>query len=184
MRSSAEYAAEMTRDFPGRFGSFAPLSMLDTDATLKEIEYALDTLKADGVGLQSSYGPKWLGDASFKPIWDELNRRKAVVYVHPVAGACCTRLPVGVNPATLEVPFDTTRTVANLLVTGTLARARDIKWLFSHAGGAVPMLAGRINAFYADNPQRPEFAPDGIEPSLPASTTTRRMPPSRRPWRR
>jgi predicted TIM-barrel fold metal-dependent hydrolase len=71
-----------------------------------------------------------------------------------------------VNPATLEVPFDTTRTVASLLTSGTLARTRDIRWLFSHAGGAIPMLAGRINAFYANNPKRPEFAPDGIEAEL------------------
>jgi predicted TIM-barrel fold metal-dependent hydrolase len=166
VRTSAEYGAEMMRDFPSRFGMFAPLSMLDADATLKEIEYAFDALKADGVGLQSSYGPKWLGDASFKPVFDELNRRKAVVYVHPVAGACCTALPVGANPATLEVPFDTTRTVASLLLSGTLARTRDIRWLFSHAGGALPVLAGRINAFYGDNPKRAEFAPDGIEAEL------------------
>lgn len=162
-RASAEYGAEMVRDFPGRFGLFAPLSMLDIDATLKEIEYALDTLKADGVGLQSSYGPKWLGDPSFRPVLDELNRRKAVVYVHPVAGACCTQLPVGVNPATLEVPFDTTRTIANLLVSGSLVRTRDVRWLFSHAGGALP---GRIDAFYANNPRRSEFAPEGIEAEL------------------
>jgi 6-methylsalicylate decarboxylase len=166
VRGSADYGAEMMRDFPGRFGLFAPLSMIDIDATLKEIEHALDTLKADGIGLQSSYGPKWLGDASFKPVLEELNRRKALVYVHPVAGACCTGLGVGVNPAALEVPFDTTRTVASLLTSGSFARTRDIRWLFSHAGGAVPMLAGRINAFYANNPRRPEFAPEGIESEL------------------
>jgi predicted TIM-barrel fold metal-dependent hydrolase len=166
VRASADYGAEMVRDFPGRFGLFAPLTMIDIDATLKEIEYVFDTLKADGVGLQSSYGSKWLGDAVFRPVFDELNRRKAVVYVHPVAGACCSNLTVGVNPATLEVPFDTTRTVASLLISGTLARTRDIRWLFSHAGGALPMLAGRINAFYANNPKRADFAPDGIEHEL------------------
>jgi 6-methylsalicylate decarboxylase len=166
VRACADYGAEMMRDFPGRFGLFAPLSMVDIDATLKEIEYALDSLKADGIGLQSSYGPKWLGDASFKPVLEELNRRKALVYVHPVAGACCTGLGVGVNPAALEVPFDTTRTVASLLTSGTFARTRDIRWLFSHAGGAVPVLAGRINAFYANHPRRPEFAPEGIESEL------------------
>ena len=89
-----------------------------------------------------------------------------MVYVHPVAGACCTNLSVGVNAATLEVPFDTTRTIASLLLSGTLARTRDIRWLFSHAGGTMPMMAGRINSFYANNPKRPEFAPDGIEEEL------------------
>ena len=83
-RACNEYAAEMMRDHPGRFGLFATLSMLDVDATLKEIEYAFDTLKADGIGLQSSYGDKWLGNPAYKPVLEELNRRKAVVYVHPV----------------------------------------------------------------------------------------------------
>jgi len=166
VRACADFGGEMVRDFPGRFGLFAPLSMVDTDATLKEIEYALDTLKADGIGLQSSYGPKWLGDATFKPVLDELNRRKAVVYVHPVAGACCSNLAVGANPAALEVPFDTTRTITSLLLSGSLVRTRDVRWLFSHAGGALPTLAGRIDAFYANSPRRPEFAPDGIENEL------------------
>jgi 6-methylsalicylate decarboxylase len=66
-----EFAAEMMRDYPGRFGLFATLSMLDVDRTLKEIEYALDTLKADGVGLQTNYGDKWLGHAAFRPVFDE-----------------------------------------------------------------------------------------------------------------
>jgi len=69
----------MMRDHPGRFGLFATLSMLDVDATLKEIEYAFDTLKATGSALQSSYGDKWLGNTAFKPVIEELNRRKAVV---------------------------------------------------------------------------------------------------------
>jgi predicted TIM-barrel fold metal-dependent hydrolase len=166
VRECNDYGATMVRDYPGRFGLFATLTMVDADQTLKEIEYAFDTLKADGVGLQSSYGDKWLGDPAFKPIFEELNRRKAVVYVHPVAGACCTRLSVGANVAALEVPFDTTRCVASLLLSGTLVRTRDIRWLFSHAGGTVPMMAGRLNSFYANNPKRPEFAPEGIEAEL------------------
>jgi predicted TIM-barrel fold metal-dependent hydrolase len=161
-RTCNDFAAEMMRNHPGRFGLFATLSMLDTDATLKEIEYVFDTLRADGVGLQTNYGDKWLGDAAYRPIFDELNRRKAVVYVHPLVAACCAALSVGVPPAVLEVPHDTTRTVASLLVSGGFARWRDIKWLFSHAGGTIPMLAGRIDAFSARRPNRAEFAPDGI----------------------
>ena len=110
----------MVRDYPGRFGLFAPLSMLDIDTTLKEIEYVFDTLKADGVGLQSNYGDKWLGHASFKPVFEELNRRKAVVYVHPLVAACCGNLSVGTFPAVIEVPHDTTRTVTSLLLSGSL----------------------------------------------------------------
>src|SRR5215471_3661036 len=165
-RTCNDFAAEMMRDYPGRFGLFATLSMLDIDATLKEIEYVFDTLKADGVGLQTNYGDKWLGDAAYKPIFDELNRRKAVVYVHPLVAACCAGLSVGAPPAVLEVPHDTTRTVTSLLLSGGFARWRDIKWLFSHAGGTIPMLAGRINAFYGARPNLKEFAPEGIEGEL------------------
>src|SRR6266567_3541803 len=162
-RGCNEYGADMMREYPGRFGLFATLSMLDIDTTLREIEYALDVLKADGIGLQTSYGDKWLGNPAYRPVLDELNRRKTVVYVHPLAAACCGNLSVGAFPAVIEVPHDTTRTVTSLLLSGSFARYRDIKWLFSHAGGTVPMLAGRINAFYGARPNLKEFAPDGIE---------------------
>ena len=165
-RSCNDFAAEMMRDNPGRFGLFATLSMLDIDKTLKEIEYAFDTLKADGVGLQSNYGDKWLGNAAYKPVFDELNRRKAVVYVHPLVASCCGQLSVGTFPAVIEVPHDTTRTVTSLLLSGGFARWRDIQWLFSHAGGTIPMMAGRINSFYAKRPNLKEFAPEGIEGEL------------------
>jgi len=165
-RTCNEFAAEMMRDYPGRFGLFATLSMLDIDATLKELEYAFDTLKADGVGLQTNYGDKWLGNPVYKPVLEELNRRKAVVYVHPLVAACCGTLSVGAFDAVIEVPHDTTRTVTSLLLSGSFARYRDIKWLFSHAGGTVPMLAGRIDAFYGARAKTAGFAPDGIENEL------------------
>jgi 6-methylsalicylate decarboxylase len=161
-RQCNDFAADMMRDNSGRFGLFATLSMLDIDKTLKEIEYAFDTLKADGVGLQSNYGDKWLGNAAYKPVFDELNRRKAVIYVHPLVASCCAQLSVGTFPAVIEVPHDTTRTVTSLLLSGGLARWRDISWLFSHAGGTIPMMAGRIDAFYGARPNLKDFAPDGI----------------------
>ena len=157
-----EFAAKMRQDHPGRFGVFAPLSMLDVDVTLKEIAHAYDEIKADGINLQTNYGDKWLGNAMYKPILEELNRRKAVVYVHPLVAACCGRLSVGAFPAVLEVPHDTTRTITSLLLSGSFARYRDIKWIFSHAGGTMPMMAGRVDAFYGKNPKVKEFAPDGI----------------------
>lgn len=162
VRVCHDFQAGMRRDYPGRFGIFAPLSMMNIDATLKEIEYAFDTIKADGINLQTNYGDKWLGDATYKPVLEELNRRKAVVYVHPLVAACCGRLSVGTHPAVIEVPHDTTRTVTSLLLSGSFARHRDIKWIFSHAGGTIPMMAGRIDAFYGQNPRAKEFAPDGI----------------------
>ncbi|TMK22195.1 MAG: twin-arginine translocation signal domain-containing protein, partial [Alphaproteobacteria bacterium] len=119
VRECHDFAAKMRQDFPDRFGIFAPLSMIDVDVTLKEIDYAFDAIKADGVNLQTNYGDKWLGDAVYKPVLEELNRRKAVVYVHPLVAACCGRLSVGTFPAVIEVPHDTTRTVTSLLLSGS-----------------------------------------------------------------
>ena len=165
-RLCQDYAAEMRKDYPGRFGIFAPLSMMDIDATLKEIEHAFDIVKADGINLQTNYSDKWLGNPVFKPVLEELNRRKAVVYVHPLVAACCNQLSVGTFPAVIEVPHDTTRTITSLLLSGSFARYRDIKWLFSHAGGTIPMMAGRIDSFYGARPNLKEFAPDGIQGEL------------------
>jgi 6-methylsalicylate decarboxylase len=163
-RLCGDFAAAMVRDKPGRYGLFAPLSMLDIDATLKEIEYAFDTLHADGINLQTNYGDKWLGHPVYKPVMEELNRRKAVVFVHPLVASCCGNLSVGAFPAVIEVPHDTTRTVVSLLLSGTFVRQRDIKWIFSHGGGTIPFLAGRIEAFYDKKARSPGgFAPDGIE---------------------
>ena len=161
-----EYGATMVRDFPGRFGLFATLPMVDVDASLKEIAYAFDTLKVQGVGLQTNYGDKWPGDASYRPIFEELNRRRAVVYFHPLAAACCGRLSVGTFPAVIEVPHDTTRAIVSLLLSGAFARYRDIKWLFSHAGGTIPMLAGRVDFFHGRAKNVAEIAPQGIEAEL------------------
>jgi predicted TIM-barrel fold metal-dependent hydrolase len=165
-RTCNEFGARMVHDHPQRFGLFATLPMVDVEASLKEVEYALDTLKADGVGLQTNYGDKWPGDPMFRPVFEELNRRKAVVYFHPLAASCCAALSVGIFPAVIEVPHDTTRAVVSLLLSGSLARYRDINWLFSHAGGTVPMLAGRIEYFTAMRKDAGDFAPQGVEHEL------------------
>jgi predicted TIM-barrel fold metal-dependent hydrolase len=158
-----EYGADMVRSYPGRFGLFATLPMVDVDSSLREIEYAFGTLNADGVGLQTNYGDKWPGDPAYRPIFEELNRRKAVVYFHPLVASCCGRLSVGTFPAVIEVPHDTTRAVVSLLLSGSFARYRDIKWLFSHAGGTVPMLAGRMEYFFNFRPDKDKIAPQGYE---------------------
>jgi predicted TIM-barrel fold metal-dependent hydrolase len=158
-----EYGARMVSDHPGRYGLFATLPMLDVDASLREIEHAFGDLKADGVGLQTNYGDKWPGDATYRPVFEELNRRKALVYFHPLAASCCARLSVGTFPAVIEVPHDTTRAVASLLLSGSFARYRDIRWLFSHAGGTVPMLTGRMDAFFRFRKDIAQIAPQGVE---------------------
>ena len=137
-------AARMVGDHAGRFGLFAVLPLPDVDGALREIEYALDTLNADGFGILTSYGNAWLGDASFAPVLDELNRRKAVVYVHPTDAACCQGLLPRVPNQMLEYPMDTTRTIASLVVSETATRCPDVRFIFSHAGGTLIGVAGRL----------------------------------------
>ena len=162
-RSCNEFAASLAREHRGRFGSFASLPMPNVDASLAEIAYALDELEADGIGLPTSFGDRWPGDAMYRPVFEELNRRGALVYFHPLVASCCGNLSVGTFPAVIEVPHDTTRAVTSLLLSGTFARHRNIRWLFSHAGGTIPMLAGRISYFVTARKDRPQFAPDGVE---------------------
>lgn len=143
-RQCNEYAARLASDYPGRFGVFAALPLPDVEGSLREIEYALDTLGADGFCLMTNYDDKWPGDAAFAPVFDELDRRRALVFFHPTAAACCTGLIPGVPEATIEFPFDTVRAVVSLLYSGTFSRCAGIKFIFPHAGSAVPLLKARI----------------------------------------
>lgn len=143
-RLANDYAAEMRRDHPGRFGVLASLSLPDVDGSLDEIAYAYDMLKVDGVGLLTSYGDKWPGDAAFAPVFDELNRRKATVYFHPTSANCCSALIKDVPAPAVEYMFDTTRAIVSLLYSGTFSRCRDVKFIFSHAGGATAPIVQRI----------------------------------------
>lgn len=159
-----DYAAELLRRYPGRFGLFAVIPLPDTEGSLREIDYAFSVLKADGIGLMTSYDDRWLGDPVYQPVFEELNRRKAVVFVHPTTGLCCRTLLPDVNPIMLEIPQDTTRAVTNLLLSGTLTRFRDIRFIFTHAGGSVPMMLGRIHQYAQANVL--ERMPNGIEYEL------------------
>jgi len=160
-RECNDYAARMCSDHPGRFGVFASLPLPDIDGSLREIAYALDDLKADGIGLLTNYDGKYPGDPSFAPVFDELNRRKAVVYFHPTEAPCCHAHHLAIPAATLEFPFDTTKAVTSLLFGGTFARCRDIRFVFSHAGGTIPFLAERI-ARLEVRPEFRESVPDGV----------------------
>ena len=163
-RHCNDYAAAIRRDRPGRFGMFACLPLPDVEASLKEIDYALDVLDAEGIGLLTSYGDRYPGDPAFQPIFDELDRRKAIVFFHPTAAQCSQCLEQ-IPAATLEFPFDTTRAITSLLYGGTFARCRNISFIFSHAGGAVPFLAERI-ARLAVKREFGRHVPDGVVPEL------------------
>src|SRR5213594_4295141 len=144
-RACNEYGAKLVQQHPTRFGLFAALPLPDVDATLKEIEYAYDTLKADGAHLFTSYGDTWLGNPAYTPVMAELNRRKAVVHVHPTAPNCCRNLIPDVSPGIMEYGTDTTRAILGVIWSGTAVRFPDIRFIWSHAGGTAPFLAGRID---------------------------------------
>jgi predicted TIM-barrel fold metal-dependent hydrolase len=159
-----EYAADLARSHPGRFGFFAAIPLPDTEGSLREIEYVFSAFKADGIGLMTSYDDKWLGHPAYEPVFEELNRRKAVVFVHPTTALCCRTLLPDVNPIMLEIPQDTTRAVTNLLFSGTFAKFKDIRFIFTHAGGSVPMVFGRMHQYAPKNIA--EKIPNGIEYEL------------------
>jgi len=143
-RESNEYGKKLMADHPGRFGVFATLPLPRIDESLKEIAYAFDTLKVDGIGMMTNYGDKWLGYSYFDPIWQELNRRKATVYTHPTDANCCVNLVQGIPPSAIEWGTDTTRTIASLIFSGTSQKYPDINWIFSHGGGAPTAFAERF----------------------------------------
>jgi 6-methylsalicylate decarboxylase len=161
-RESNEYAAKLIADHPGRFGGWAMLPLSDTEGSLKEIEYALGTLKLDGIGLMTNYRDKWLGDAAFLPIMEEQNRRKCVVYTHPSTADCCVNLLKTEPPTLVEWGTDTTRTIGDIVFSGNAHKFRDIKWIFSHAGGTMPFLVERfVRQPLIDKTYQPAV-PDGV----------------------
>lgn len=159
-----EYGAKLVRDHPGRFGLFATISPPDAEGSLKEIEYAFDTLKADGIGLLTSYLGKYLGDASFAPVYEELNRRKAVIYVHPTPPECCSHVVPGIPVGSIEYATDSTRTIAHLVFSGMSQKYPDIRWIFSHSGGTLPFLTARF--IQQQKVQKHPFLPNGPIPEF------------------
>ena len=163
VRQVNEFGAGLVRDHPTRYVQFVYMPLPDVDAALKEIAYGFDTLNVVGAGFATSYGDKYVSDAAFAPVFEELNRRKAIAYFHPLAAACCTRLfpNLPIEATLVEIPYDTARAVMGFLLTGAFRRYPDIKFIFSHSGGAVPMFGGRFNRLL-QNTDLSKVAPDGI----------------------
>ena len=143
-RQNNEYTQQLVRDYPGRFGQFAAIPLPDTDGSLHEIEYAFDTLKADGIGLWTSYGDKWPGDPIFAPVYEELNRRKAIIFIHSAPPVCCRSLQPGVIDSVVEYDFDIARAVVSYLKSDAFRKYPNIRFIFPHSGGTLPVLANRV----------------------------------------
>jgi 6-methylsalicylate decarboxylase len=143
-RSVNEFAARTARDCRGRFGTFASLPLPDIDAALEEIDYALGVLKADGFVMMTNYGGIYLGDPRFDPVFDELNRRHALIFIHPTSPPCWEHIGLGLPRPMIEFPFDSTRAVINLFMSGTLERCAALRLIVPHGGGTLPFLARRI----------------------------------------
>jgi predicted TIM-barrel fold metal-dependent hydrolase len=167
VRKANDYGAKLMADHPKRFGLFAAVPLPDLDGSLKELEYGLDTLKADGIGIYTNDNhTRWPGDAYFDPMWQELNRRNTIVYMHPLAPQCCNNLNDGVPTAMNEYDFDVTRAATSLLAGGVLHKYPEIRFIIPHSGGTMPVLAGRIKDRYPNDPKHAEYIPNGVYAEL------------------
>ncbi|WP_027819433.1 amidohydrolase family protein [Paraburkholderia bannensis] len=141
-RKVNEFTAGVVARHPARFGNFATLPLPDVDGSLTEISHAYDALKVDGVVLLSNYDGTYLGDPTFEPVWAELDRRHAIVFIHPSMPPISQMK--GMPGPMLDYPFDTTRTAAHLMLNGVVTRYPNVRIILSHAGGFLPYAALRI----------------------------------------
>jgi 6-methylsalicylate decarboxylase len=146
-RSVNEFAARTIGEHRGRFGGFASLPLPDVDGALLEIAYALDTLKLDGVVMLTNFNGVYLGDKRLDPVFDELNCRGSVVFIHPTSPICWQQSALGYPRPMIEFTFDSTRAVVNLIFSGTTTRCPKVRFIVPHAGGTLPFLARRIGMF-------------------------------------
>jgi 6-methylsalicylate decarboxylase len=142
--------------------ALGPQPLPDVDGSLKEVDYALGTLKTEGICMLTSYQGKYLGDPLFAPVLDELNRRKTVVFVHPARADCCRNLVPNLIEPIIELPEDTGRTMLSLVFSGAARRYPDIKFIFSHAGGTLPALIHRVEWWAGVRKDLGDRFPDGI----------------------
>jgi predicted TIM-barrel fold metal-dependent hydrolase len=161
-RRCNDYAAELIARWPRRFGAFAVVPMWDIRHAIDEIGYALDVLELQGVCLFASYGEKFLGDPHFDPLLEELDRRAAVVFVHPALHPSSRKLDLPWPGFMMEYLFDTTRAAVNLVFSGATERFPRIRFVLAHAGGLVPYFAWRLSVSPMIDARLPQLPPEQI----------------------
>lgn len=147
-RQLNEYMAGLVRDHAPRFGAMAVLPLPDVDAALTEIAYALDELDMDGIGLLSNYHGMYLGDPALDPIFQELNRRQAMVFVHPTIPPHWDTFSVGLAAPVMEYTFDSTRMAMDLVNGGQKAKYPDVGVIVAHGGGTLPFNYQRVLKYW------------------------------------
>jgi predicted TIM-barrel fold metal-dependent hydrolase len=168
-RRTNEALAEIVSRHPGRFGAVATLPGLDADGALTEIDYALDTLKMDGVATTTSLKDVYLGEPQFDPWFEELNRRSATLFVHPTITKAGETLLNGLNASVIEFMFDTTRMITNMVATGAKKRFSQIKIVSTHGGGTIPYLVNRIQTLehtFGVGPGRLELSSEDVREGI------------------
>lgn len=164
-RDCNEVSVEMSVSHPRRFGWFATLPLADLDAALTETRFAFEQGGADGVCLLSNHQGMYLGEAPLWPLYEELDRRAAVVFVHPTSPVAPVSV-AGLSQSSLDFTFDTARAIASLIFSGVLRRFPRIRFIFSHMGGAMPYIAERIAVLARNDERLLSFIPDGISAEL------------------
>lgn len=167
-----EHASRIVASHAPRFGFFASLPLPDPEAALAEIDHAFDALGAEGVVLLSSPGGHYPDEERYEPVLAELNRRRAVVFLHPTTPPGCGQLGSILPAPLLEFLFDTARAVIRLHWRGSLRRYPGLRWIVPHAGGVLPLLTERaemVRRLAADRglvePSGPAWMPTAAEES-------------------
>ncbi len=143
-RRNNEGLADVVARHPSRFGAMATLPAQDIDGTMAEMAYALDVLGLEGVATSTNINDVYLGEPRFDPWFEEMNRRKTTLFIHPMSTQVSRPLDLGINASVLEFMFDTTRMLTNMVITGAKKRFSEVKMVSTHAGGTLPFLAQRI----------------------------------------